>query len=95
MKKIHWKGVMFAAVIAMLVGMCISMWGIGHDNIKATWIGLITIGTVCISWWFWVMFVIRTVMKHTAQTEQGLDEIKQGIREVRGLVQDLDFNNKR
>lgn len=95
MKKIHWKSVMFVAVIAMLAGMCISLWGIGHDNIKATWIGFVTIITVCVSWWFWVMFVIRTVMTHTQQTEQGLVEIKQGIREVRSMVQDLDFINKR
>jgi hypothetical protein len=95
MKNIHWKAVMFAAVIAMLVGMCISLWGIDHGNVKATWIGFATIIIVCVSWWFWVMFVIRTMINHTSQTQQGLGEIKQGIREVRGMVRDLDFNNKR
>ncbi len=95
MKNIHWKAVMFAAVIAMLFGMCISLWGIGHDNIKATWIGFATIIIVCVSWWFWVMFVIRTMINHTSQTRMSISEIKQGIREVRGMVQDLDFTNKR
>ena len=93
--KIHWKTVMFVAVIGMLLGLAISMWGIGHDNAKAAWIGLITIGAVCVSWWFWVMFVIRTMIECTDQTNQGLTEIKNTIREVRVMVRDLDSAESR
>ena len=93
--KIHWKTVMFVAVIGMLLGLTISVWGIGQNNIQAAWIGLITIGAVCVSWWFWVMFVIRTMIDCTDKTNQGLGEIKQGIHELRGLVRKLDFNNLR
>ena len=93
--KIHWKTVMFVAVIGMLLGLAVSLWGIGHDNIQAAWIGFITIGAVCVSWWFWVMFVIRTMIDCTDKTNTGLGEIKEGIREVRGMVRDLDSNESR
>jgi hypothetical protein len=86
---------MFVAVIGMLLGLAISMWGIGHYNAKAAWIGLITIGAVCVSWWFWVMFVIRTMIECTDKTNQGLSEIKTGIKEVRVMVQELDSNESR
>jgi uncharacterized membrane protein len=93
--KIHWKTVMFVAVIGMLLGLAVSMWGIGHDNAQAAWIGLITIGAVCVSWWFWVMFVIRTMIECTEKTQQGLGDIKNGITEVKRIVRDLDSVTER
>ena len=93
--KTHWKTVMFVAVIGMLLGLTISIWGIGQNNTQAAWIGLITIGAVCISWWFWVMFVIRTMVECTEKTSSSLTEIKLGIQEVRGLVRELDSGDSR
>ena len=86
---------MFVAVIGMLLGLAVSMWGIGHDNAEAAWIGLITIGAVCVSWWFWVMFVIRTMIECSNKTQQGLGDIKQGIKEVKSLVRELDSGDSR
>jgi len=88
--KIHWMTVMFVAVIGMLIGLAVSIWGIEHENAKAAWTGLITIGAVCVSWWVWVMFVIRTMIECSDRTQQGLGDIKQGILEVRSLVRELD-----
>jgi hypothetical protein len=93
--KIHWKTVMFVAIVGMLLGLAVSIWGIGHDNVKAAWIGLITVGAVCVSWWFWVMFVIRTMIECTDRTQQSLGDIKTGISEVRTMVRDLDSNLER
>ena len=86
---------MFVAVVGMLLGLAVSMWGIGHDNVQAAWIGLITIGAVCVSWWFWVMFVIRTMIECSNKTQQGLGDIKQGIKEVKSLVRELDSGDSR
>jgi hypothetical protein len=93
--KIHWKTVMFVAIVGMLLGLAVSLWGIGQNNIQAAWIGLITVGAVCVSWWFWVMFIIRTMIECTEKTQQGLGEIKTGISEVRSMVRDLDSNLER
>ena len=81
---------MFVAIIGMLLGMAVAMWGIDQENAKAAWIGLITISAVCVSWWFWVMFVIRTMIECTERTQQGLGEIKIRISEVKSMVKDLD-----
>ena len=86
---------MFVAIVGMLLGLAMSIWGIGHDDIKATWIGLIMIVAVCVSWWFWVMFIIRTMIEQTDRTQQSLGDIKTGIREVRHMVRDLDSNAER
>lgn len=93
--KIHWKTVMFVAVIGMLIGLAISIWGIGHDNIKAAWIGLILITAVCVSWWFCVMFIIRTMVECSEKTQRGLGEIKHDLREVRTMIKDLDSSDER
>jgi hypothetical protein len=93
--KIHWKTVMFVAIVGMLSGLAVSLWGIGQNNIQAAWIGLITVGAVCVSWWFWVMFVVRTMIECTEKTQQGLGEIKSRIGEVRIMVRDLDSNTER
>jgi type VI protein secretion system component VasK len=93
--KIHWKTVMFVAIVGMLLGLAVSIWGVGHENLQATWIGLVLIMAVCVSWWFWVMFVIRTMMECTEQTQQSLGDIKSGISEVRHMVRDLDSNLER
>ena len=91
----QWKIVMFAAVIVMLAGMASAIYGVGHHDLKATWIGLITIMAVCVSWWFWVMFIIRTMIEQTERTQQGLGEIKSGLGVVREIVKELDSNNQR
>ena len=93
--KIHWKTVMFVAIVGMLLGLALSIWGIGQGNIQAAWVGLISIGAVCVSWWFWVMFIIRTMINCTERTQQGLGEIKYDIREVRIMVRNLDSNSER
>ena len=85
---------MFVAIVGMLLGLAMSIWGIGHDDIKATWIGLVMIVAVCVSWWFWVMFIIRTMIEQTDRTQQSLGDIKTGIREVRHMVRDLDSNTQ-
>ena len=86
---------MFVAVVAILAGLVMAAWGLGYGNIKATWIGLVIIVSVCISWWFWVMLIIRTMMECTEKTQQRLGEIKYDIREVRHMIQDLDSSDKR
>ena len=85
---------MFVAIVGMLLGLAVSIWGIGHENLEATWIGLVMIVAVCVSWWFWVMFIIRTMIEQTDRTQQSLGDIKTGIREVRHMVRDLDSNTQ-
>lgn len=96
MKKINWQFVMFTAVILMLVGLCVSILGLNKDQHNLIVIGLAIISVVCVSWWFWVMFVIKTMLSATDKTTNGLLDIKTKIGELKGLIQGLlsNQNNK-
>lgn len=88
MKKEHWRLVMIFALLLMFVGASISVWGIENHSDRLTLIGLATIITVCVSWWFWVMFVIRSIIKNTETTCARLTEIMNGISEVKSLLKE-------
>lgn len=92
MKNVNWLFVMFAAVIVMIAGFSISLYGLDQDHHNTVLVGLVTVIAVCVSWWFWVMFVIRTMIRCTDETTSGLEELKTGIREVKTLLaKDKDF----
>jgi hypothetical protein len=78
---------MFAAIILMLSGFGISVYGLGVQSYDTALAGVITIGTVCVSWWFWVMFVIRSMIANTDRTIANVADIRKDIREVRSLIE--------
>lgn len=93
MKKLNWQIVMFVAVIAMLTGLCISLLGIDRHQNGLVLTGLGIISAVCVSWWFWVMFVIKTMLTTTDKTTSKLNEIKAKLNELREMLQGLIINN--
>jgi hypothetical protein len=78
---------MFAAIILMLSGFGVSVYGLGIQSYNTALAGVITIGTVCVSWWFWVMFVIRSMIANADRTIANVADIKADIREVRSLIE--------
>jgi hypothetical protein len=94
MKFLHWKCVMFAAIIFMLSGFGISVYGLGVQSYETALAGVITIGTVCVSWWFWVMFIIRSMMANADRTIANVADIKADIREVRSLIEKDIISNR-
>jgi hypothetical protein len=95
MKISNWKLVMLLAFLMITGGLGISIWGINTDHNLTIWLGISAIVICCVSWWFWVMLVIRTMIQCTEKTQQGLGEIKYDIREVRTMIRDLDSSDKR
>lgn len=94
MGKTIWKCIMFGATLVMMLGFALSIWSFNEHNIIGMYTGLIVIGTVCVSWWFWVMFIIRTMITQTEKTCKNLTEVKSGITEVKGLVKEyVEFTN--
>ena len=86
---------MFAAVIFMLTGITVVACGIYLHNQITAWTGFVMIVSTCISWWFWVMFVIREMINHTDRTVKGINHIRQDIQEVRNIIESDDFFLKR
>ena len=90
MKNTHWKAVMFLALSLMAIGGGVSLWGIQHHLQSIAVTGLIIIGTVCISWWFWVMFIIRTMMSLNDRTVRSLIDIQEDLGTVKVLLKEYD-----
>jgi len=90
MKNTHWKAVMFLALTLMLLGGAVSFWGI-HYHLQAIAVtGLVIISTVCVSWWFWVMFIIRTMMTLNERTVASLEGIHKDIGTVKTLLKEYE-----
>lgn len=81
---------MLAALTFMLSGVAVSLWGISHRNTNAALAGLVIVGVVCISWWFWVMMIIKTMIKTTDSTCERLTDIKQDLAQVKVLLKEYD-----
>ena len=94
MKKLNWQFVMFVTVIVMLTGLCVSLLGIDRDQHGLVLTGLGITSVVCVSWWFWVMFVIRTMLSATDRTTNKLNKIKIKIGEIRKLLQGMMASKK-
>jgi ammonia channel protein AmtB len=94
MKKINWRIVMFVAVIAMLAGLCISFLGLEKNQENLVFTGLAIIAVVCVSWWFWVMFVIKTMLHINDKTTTGIIDIKTKLGELKALIQDITSKHK-
>ena len=94
MKKINWQLVMFVAVIAMLVGLCISFLGLEKNQEDLVFVGLAIIAVVCVSWWFWVMFVIKTMLRINDKTTTGILDIKTKLGELKTIIQEVTSRKK-
>jgi quinol-cytochrome oxidoreductase complex cytochrome b subunit len=90
MKNTHWKAVMFLALTLMAIGGGISLWGIQHHLQSIAVTGLAIIGTVCVSWWFWVMFIIRTMMSLNERTVKSLVDIQSDLGTVKVLLKEYE-----
>ena len=94
-KKLHWQEVMIAAVLLMITGLGISLWAVSHQNNFLAICGITLIGVVCVSWWFWVMFVIKTLIDFYAKTDVGLVELKYGLKDIRVMIQEYESARQR
>ena len=93
LKRLHWKEVMIAAISILITGFGISLWATTHQNTEVALVGIVTMASVCISWWFWVMVVIKTMIHHTDQTLEAMADINNKIVEIKDLVKaEIDSN---
>jgi ammonia channel protein AmtB len=88
MKNIFWKVAMVFSVITMIAGFAVSLHGINNQNYDTIYIGMVIIGVTCVSWWIWVMSVIKAMWDFTQSTVNKVQEIRLGVREVRKLFEE-------
>lgn len=86
---------MIGAVLFMLAGFALSLWAIDTGYTNLVYIGLFIIGIVCVSWWFWVMIVIKTLLTNTTRTNRNLKGIKEDLGKVRSIIKSIVTAAKR
>jgi hypothetical protein len=94
MKNICWKSMMVVSIFAMIAGFVLSMIGVYHNNYLFAYGGISLIIMTCISWWIWVMIVIKSMWDYTHSTVTNVQEIQQDISGVRQILQILKKNKK-
>ena len=94
-KNLHWKCVMVGAVLFMIAGFALSLWAIDTGYTDLIYIGLFIIATVCVSWWLWVMIVIRTLLTNTTKTTKNLHGIKEDLGKVKSIIKSIVTASKR
>ena len=94
-KKLKWQVVMIGAVLFMIAGFALSLWAIDTGYTDLIYIGLFIIATVCVSWWLWVMIVIKTLLTNTTKTTKNLNGIKEDLGKVKSIIKSIVTAAKR
>lgn len=94
-KNLQWKCVMIGAVLFMIAGFALSLWAIDTGYTDLIYIGLFIIATVCVSWWLWVMIVIKTLLTNTTKTTKNLNGIKEDLGKVKSIIKSIVTAAKR
>lgn len=94
-KNLQWKCVMIGAVLFMIAGFVLSLWAIDTGYTDLIYIGLFIIATVCVSWWLWVMIVIKTLLTNTTKTTKNLNGIREDLGKVKSIIKSIVTAAKR
>jgi hypothetical protein len=76
------------SIIAMVTGFAVSFYGVYYYNQGLTYLGLVVVTVTCVAWWAWVMTVIKAVWDSTNSTVNDVSDIRQGIKEVKRLLEE-------
>lgn len=80
---------MIGAVLFMLAGFALSLWALNTGYTQMVYIGLFIISVVCVSWWFWVMIVIKTIMTTSDKTTDGMTHIKNELGAIKSIIRSV------
>lgn len=88
MKKIFWNASLILSMLFMVVGFITSVYGIFHQLQTFVYMGLMIIGVTCISWWIWVMIVIKQMYDVTKNSMSNIGDVREAIKEIKILVEE-------
>lgn len=89
MKTVEWTIMMYCSIAFMICGAIVSALGISADNHIIAYGGITIMSTVCVGWWFWVMFIIKDTFLKMERASKHIGETKHEIGFIRALIQRL------
>ena len=81
--------VMFTSMIVMVAGFILSLFGIHINNHAFSYLGIGMMTVTSVTWWFWVMFIIKDMFERVERTGDKLVEVKQELGVIRALIKNL------
>ena len=85
-QKQQWTVMMTLSILLMVGGFMVAIVGIMMNNAVFSYFGLIMMAWVCVSWWFWVMFVIKDMFTKVDKAAHSIGEVKEEIGVVKRLI---------
>lgn len=85
----HWNKVMFTSMIVMVVGFIMALSGIYINDHAFSYVGIGMMTVTSITWWFWVMFIIKDMFERVERTGDRIVEVKQELGVIRALIKNL------
>ena len=82
----HWNMVMFTSMIVMVAGFILSLFGIHINNHAFSYLGIGMMTVTSVTWWFWVMFIIKDMFERVERTGDRIVEVKQELGVIRALI---------
>jgi hypothetical protein len=77
--------------LMMILGLVWSFWGIYHEHVLITYLGLAMIGIASFTWWSWVVITINKALFYTERTVNRAEQLKEEIIEVKILLRNYKF----
>lgn len=81
--------VMFTSMIVMVAGFILSLFGIHINNHAFSYLGIGMMTVTSVTWWFWVMFIIKDMFERVERTGDKIVEVKQELGVIRALIKNL------
>lgn len=81
--------VMFTSMIVMVAGFILSLFGIHINNHAFSYLGIGMMTVTSVTWWFWVMFIIKDMFERVERTGDRIVEVKQELGVIRALIKNL------
>ncbi len=94
MKDHHWNIIMFGTSCFMFVGFLLALFGVYQKLDTYAYIGIVIMSTVCFTWWFWVMLVIKDMLLRTTKAQDGLGVVKEELGLIKKMIRALTSRGK-
>lgn len=81
-------------MLSMIAGFITALHGIYYQIQSHIYIGLIIISITSVSWWIWVMMVIKRMYHATGYVMSNVGDVREAIKEIKKLVEEYKFLTK-
>ena len=80
---------MFTSIILMVAGFAIALAGVYTNDHAFSYVGIGMMVITSVTWWFWVMFVVKDMFERVENAGDRMQEVKEELGLIRALIKSL------